>query len=120
MGRCNWRMWSGNNSQTDVVQEIQVLEGDGSHSQGTKLKLVKFNPAQTQHHHPPSSYFELQRGVCIVVVDDQNRIKVTWVFEGGFLDLGFTLYRVTFQVIPNPIDQFSCTTQATIDCRARR
>lgn len=51
----------------------------GDDLRGTKLKLtfphIKFNPAQTQHHQPPSSYFKEE----FVVVDDQNRIKVTWV-----------------------------------------
>ena len=34
-----------------------------------------------------------------MVVDHEKRVKEVEVVEGGFLDLGFTLYRVRFKVI---------------------
>ncbi|KAF6148506.1 hypothetical protein GIB67_042465 [Kingdonia uniflora] len=38
------------------------------------------------------------------IVDHKKRIKTTEVIEGGFLDLGFSLYRVTFEIIEKDAD----------------
>ncbi|KAL3524541.1 hypothetical protein ACH5RR_017375 [Cinchona calisaya] len=86
-----------------LLDKIDVLEGDGS--AGTKLKLT------FPQGNPLISYSKEE----FVVVDDQKLVKVAEVFEGGYLNLGFTLYRVTFQVIPNPNDESSCTTKCTLD-----
>lgn len=34
-------------------------------------------------------------------IDDNKRIKETEVFEGGFKDLGFHLYRIRLEIIEN-------------------
>lgn len=46
-------------------------------------------------------------------IDNENRIKETEVVEGGFLDIGFTLYRVRFKIIENGED--SCIVESTIE-----
>lgn len=86
-----------------LLEKIDILEGNGS--AGTKLKLT------FPQGNPLISYSKEE----FVVVDDQKLVKVAEVFEGGYLNLGFTLYRVTFQVIPNPIDASSCITKCTLD-----
>lgn len=40
-------------------------------------------------------------------VDDEKRVKESEVIEGGFLDLGFTLYRVRFEIIEKEDDKES-------------
>ncbi|OWM65599.1 hypothetical protein CDL15_Pgr017096 [Punica granatum] len=46
-------------------------------------------------------------------VDNENRVKEAEVIEGGFLDLGFTLYLVRFQVFEK--GQSSCSVKSTIE-----
>ncbi|CDP20245.1 unnamed protein product [Coffea canephora] len=87
----------------DVLDKIDVLEGDGG--PGTKLKLT----------FPPDNQLMSYSKEQFVVVDDQKMMKVAEVFEGGYLNLGFTLYRVTFQVLPNLNDESSCTTKCILD-----
>ncbi|KAJ4721075.1 S-norcoclaurine synthase [Melia azedarach] len=45
-------------------------------------------------------------------VDDEKRVKETEVVEGGFADLGFTLYRVIFEIIEKGNN--SCIIKSTI------
>ncbi|MCL7031252.1 hypothetical protein MKW94_026047 [Papaver nudicaule] len=40
-------------------------------------------------------------------VDDEKRIKVVEVVEGGYLEAGFSLYRVTFEIIEKVDDHSS-------------
>nr|GEU94885.1 S-norcoclaurine synthase 2-like [Tanacetum cinerariifolium] len=40
-------------------------------------------------------------------IDDENMMKEVEVVEGGFLDNGFSLYRVRFEVKVNPNDAMS-------------
>ncbi|XP_020551215.1 uncharacterized protein LOC105166837 isoform X1 [Sesamum indicum] len=58
----------------------------------------------------PSSYKEK-----FTVVDDERRVKETEVVEGGFLDLGFTLYRVRFEVIEKEGNKEECVTRSTVE-----
>ncbi|XP_076913141.1 norbelladine synthase-like [Bidens hawaiensis] len=50
-------------------------------------------------------------------VDNENMIKETEVVEGGFLDIGFTLYRIRFEIKENPNDATgsSCIQKLTIE-----
>nr|GMD61141.1 S-norcoclaurine synthase 2-like [Ipomoea batatas] len=47
------------------------------------------------------------------VVDDEKRVKEVEVIEGGYLNLGFTLYRVRLEVIEK--DERTCITKTTIE-----
>lgn len=46
-------------------------------------------------------------------IDNENRIKETEIVEGGFLNIGFTLYRVRFKIIENGEDK--CIVETTIE-----
>ncbi|KAF5735318.1 S-norcoclaurine synthase [Tripterygium wilfordii] len=73
--------------QLDAIEKAEVLEGDGG--VGTIIRLT-FAPGIQG----PVGYKEK-----FTKVDNENRVKETEVVEGGFLELGFTLYRVRFEVI---------------------
>lgn len=51
------------------------------------------------------------------VVDDARRVKETEVVEGGYLEMGFTLYRIRFEVIEK--EAAECVTRATIEYEAK-
>ena len=46
-------------------------------------------------------------------IDNEKRIKETEVVEGGLLDLGFTLYRVCFEILEK--DKDSCIIKFKIE-----
>ncbi|KAK2979167.1 hypothetical protein RJ640_007467 [Escallonia rubra] len=46
-------------------------------------------------------------------VDNKHMVKETEITQGGFLDLGFTLYRIRFENIPT--GKKSCITRTTIE-----
>ncbi|KAK2967987.1 hypothetical protein RJ640_023403 [Escallonia rubra] len=83
----------------DLFKEIKILEGDGG--EGTILDLI-FNPGA-----PFASYEER-----IHKVDDENMVKEIDVSKGGFLDLGFTLFRICWEVIEKTPS--SCITRVSI------
>ncbi|KAL0282910.1 UNVERIFIED_CONTAM: hypothetical protein Sangu_2923700 [Sesamum angustifolium] len=58
----------------------------------------------------PSSYKEK-----FTVVEDERRVKETEVVEGGYLDLGFTLYRVRFEVVEKEGNKEECVTRSTVE-----
>ncbi|KAL7108083.1 hypothetical protein ACP275_06G092700 [Erythranthe tilingii] len=88
-----------------LVSKIDVLQGNGG--AGTIVELF-LHPGKRGS----SSYKEK-----FTVVDDEKRVKVVEVLEGGYLDLGFTLYRVRFEVIEK--DETECIVRATIECEVR-
>lgn len=45
-------------------------------------------------------------------VDNENRIKIAEMVEGGYLDLGFTLYRFRFEIIEK--NEESCIVKSSI------
>ncbi|XP_058735202.1 norbelladine synthase-like [Vicia villosa] len=71
----------------ELFQKVELLEGDGG--VGTVLKLT-FTPGIPG----PASYSEK-----FTKIDNEKRIKEVEVVEGGYLEFGFTLYRVRFEVI---------------------
>ncbi|KAJ1406697.1 START-like domain superfamily [Sesbania bispinosa] len=71
----------------ELFQKVELTEGDGG--VGTVLKLT-FTPGIPG----PASYKEK-----FTKIDNEKRIKETEVVEGGYLELGFTLFRVRFEVI---------------------
>ncbi|KAL7147202.1 hypothetical protein ABFS83_06G092100 [Erythranthe nasuta] len=83
------------------VSKIDVVQGDGT--VGTVLEVF-FPPGKPG----PRSYKEK-----FTVVDNEKRVKVVEVVEGGYLDLGFTLYRVRFEVIEKEKEE--CVTRTTIE-----
>nr|GLL42806.1 S-norcoclaurine synthase 1-like [Ipomoea trifida] len=85
----------------DLVEKFEVIEGDGG--VGTILKLSF--PAST----PVFTYSKEK----FTVVDDEKRVKEAEVIEGGYLNLGFTLFRVRFEIIEK--DETTCITKTTIE-----
>ncbi|KAD3337335.1 hypothetical protein E3N88_32855 [Mikania micrantha] len=51
------------------------------------------------------------------MIDNENMVKETEIIEGGYLDFGFTLYRVRIEVKDNPKDETgsSCVVKITIE-----
>ncbi|XP_062093189.1 norbelladine synthase-like [Humulus lupulus] len=70
-----------------VIEKIDLVEGDGG--VGTILRL-DFVPGAAKF----KSYKEK-----FIKVDNEKRVKDAEIVEGGYLELGFTLYRVRFEVI---------------------
>ena len=50
-----------------------------------------------------------------MVLDHEKRVREVEVVEGGFLDLGFTLYRVRFEVIEVEGNEKQCIIRYTIE-----
>ncbi|RDX87399.1 S-norcoclaurine synthase 2, partial [Mucuna pruriens] len=71
----------------ELFEKVEVIEGDGG--VGTVLKLT-FVPGTSG----PSVYIEK-----FTKIDNENRIKETDIIEGGYFELGFTLFKFRFQVI---------------------
>ncbi|KAK6118475.1 hypothetical protein DH2020_047742 [Rehmannia glutinosa] len=87
-----------------LIYKIDLVQGDGG--VGTVLELF-FPPGASGL----TSYKEK-----FTVVDDEKRVKEAEVVEGGYLDLGFTMYRVRFEVIEKDgISNNQCITRATIE-----
>ncbi|CAK9309068.1 unnamed protein product [Citrullus colocynthis] len=102
-----WQLYSGlelarlvENRLSNIFQKIEVVEGDGG--EGTVLSLI-FAPGVGATNCKEK----------FTKIDNENRIKETEVVEGGFLDIGFTLYRVRFKIIENGED--SCIVESTIE-----
>ncbi|XP_022944468.1 S-norcoclaurine synthase 2-like [Cucurbita moschata] len=103
-----WQLYGGfelarlvENRFSNLIQKIEVVEGDGG--EGTVLNLI-FPPGVGRF----SSFKEK-----FTRIDNENRIKETEVVEGGFLDIGFTLYRVRLKMVENGDD--SCIVESTIE-----
>ncbi|KAK3011098.1 hypothetical protein RJ639_010592 [Escallonia herrerae] len=85
----------------DALDKIEVLQGDGS--AGTVLKLT----------FPPGSPVFTSYKERFTIVDHVKKMKEAEVIEGGYLDLGFNLYRVRFEIIEK--SSHSCITRTTIE-----
>ncbi|KAI3523214.1 hypothetical protein L1887_01272 [Cichorium endivia] len=87
-----------------ILQAVEVEEGDGG--VGTILKLTLL----------PGLGFEYYKEK-FTKVDNENKAKETEVVEGGFLDIGFTLYRIRFEIKENPKDNSgsSCVVKLTLE-----
>ncbi|KAJ7950938.1 S-norcoclaurine synthase [Quillaja saponaria] len=70
-----------------VIEKVNIIEGDGG--VGTVLK-VKLGPGIQG----PSNFIEK-----LTKIDNEKRIKEMEVIEGGYLELGFTLYVFRTEVI---------------------
>ncbi|XP_024960955.1 S-norcoclaurine synthase 2-like [Cynara cardunculus var. scolymus] len=87
-----------------IVDGLEVIEGDGG--VGTIVKIT-FKPGSG------ISYYKEK----FTTVDNERRVKEAEIIEGGYLDFGFTLYRVRFEVKDNPNDEpgSSCLMKTTIE-----
>ncbi|XP_054811321.1 norbelladine synthase-like [Prosopis cineraria] len=70
-----------------LFQKVELVDGYGG--VGTILKFA-FVPGTSG----PSTYKEK-----IIKIDNENRIKETEIIEGGYLEIGFTEFRVRLHVI---------------------
>nr|XP_043610723.1 norbelladine synthase-like isoform X1 [Erigeron canadensis] len=104
-----WKLYSslelGKLVAKHFLDKIELVEGDGG--VGTILKLT-YKP-----EYGISPYKEK-----FTKIDNDKMVKEVEIVEGGFLDIGFTLYRVRFAIKANPNDEFtdeSCIVQSTIE-----
>uniref|UniRef100_A0A7N0ZT91 Bet v I/Major latex protein domain-containing protein n=1 Tax=Kalanchoe fedtschenkoi TaxID=63787 RepID=A0A7N0ZT91_KALFE len=81
---------------SDVIGVVEPVEGDGG--VGTIIKIT-FAPVM-----PGPGYMK----EVFTKMDDEARVKETETVEGGFLALGFSLYRVRLEVLEKG--------EATSDC----
>ncbi|KAF8044423.1 hypothetical protein BT93_A2419 [Corymbia citriodora subsp. variegata] len=82
----------------DAVVGVDILQGKGE--VGTVMKITLAGGF---------SYKEK-----FTKVDHENRVKETEAIEGGFLDMGLSLYRVRFQVIGKDEEEL-CVIKSTIE-----
>ncbi|XP_028772021.1 S-norcoclaurine synthase 2-like [Neltuma alba] len=73
--------------ELSILQKVEVLEGDGG--VGTIQKLT-FKPGVEG----PAGYKEK-----FTKIDNDRRIKEVEIVEGGYLELGFSAFRVRLEVI---------------------
>ncbi|KAL0403322.1 UNVERIFIED_CONTAM: hypothetical protein Sradi_1973000 [Sesamum radiatum] len=88
---------------SNVVSKVEVVEGNGS--AGTLLHVV-LRPGTAWM----TSYKEKY-----TVVDDERRVKVAEVVEGGVLELGFTVYRFRLEVIEKEGKKEECIVRGSIE-----
>uniref|UniRef100_A0AAU6SI64 1-phenethylisoquinoline scaffold synthase n=1 Tax=Gloriosa superba TaxID=41220 RepID=A0AAU6SI64_GLOSU len=69
------------------VAKFEIIQGDGG--VGTILKVF-FPPGS------PGPAFHMEK---FVLVDDKKRVKDVDVIEGGYLELGFSAYKVRFEIL---------------------
>ncbi|KAK3020304.1 hypothetical protein RJ639_046516 [Escallonia herrerae] len=99
----------------------------------TVNKSLKYSTIMAPHKHKPSHVQETQTSRFSVteaepaagtpeftsykekftIVDHVKKMKETEIIEGGYLDLGFNLHRVRFEIIEK--SAHSCITRATIE-----
>ncbi|KAF8412576.1 hypothetical protein HHK36_000545 [Tetracentron sinense] len=85
----------------NVIDKLEILEGDGG--VGTVLKL-SFPPGK-----PGFTYYNEK----FTKIDKDKRFKEAEVIEGGYMDLGFRLYRTRFEIIEK--DAHSSIIKSTIE-----
>ncbi|KAK9068566.1 hypothetical protein SSX86_012681 [Deinandra increscens subsp. villosa] len=87
-----------------ILEKLDVIEGDGG--VGTVLKLT-FKPGSG------ISYYKEK----FTMFDNDNMVREAEMIEGGYLDFGFTLYRVRITVKDNATDATgsSCVVKITIE-----
>ncbi|KAF5200965.1 S-norcoclaurine synthase [Thalictrum thalictroides] len=93
LGRIGSRLLPG------IFERVEVVEGDGS--VGTILKIVFPKGSLVPYHKEK-----------FTVIDNEKRLKVAEVIEGGFLNLGFSFYHVYLQIIEK--DEKSSIIKSTI------
>ncbi|XP_023512189.1 S-norcoclaurine synthase 2-like [Cucurbita pepo subsp. pepo] len=84
----------------NIINNVELLEGDGG--QGT-LVLVTFAPDLGGMRYKEK----------FVKIDNEQRIKIAEMVEGGYLDLGFTVYRFCFEIIEK--DEESCIVKSSVE-----
>ncbi|KAF3954023.1 hypothetical protein CMV_020588 [Castanea mollissima] len=84
-----------------IVEKIEVIEGDGGI--GTILKKT---------YAPGSHGFTVQKEK-FTKLDNEKHMKELEVIEGGYLDSGFTLFCVRFEIVEK--DNDSCIIKSTIE-----
>ncbi|KAG7980666.1 hypothetical protein I3843_05G193800 [Carya illinoinensis] len=82
-----------------VIEKIEVIEGDGE--AGTIVKII---PGTTGS----KAYREK-----FTKVDNEKRLKEVEVIEGAYLEMGFTFYRVSFEIVEKGDD--SCIIKTTVE-----
>ncbi|KAA0041657.1 hypothetical protein IC582_007412 [Cucumis melo] len=85
----------------NLIHKIEVLEGDGG--EGTLLHVTFAHGLGG-----PTSYKEK-----FVKIDNENRIKIAEMVEGGYLDLGFTLYKFRVEIIEK--SEESCIVKSSVE-----
>ncbi|KAJ0502983.1 putative (S)-norcoclaurine synthase [Helianthus annuus] len=91
-----------------TLEHIDIIEGDGG--VGTIIK-VTFKPGSRV------SYCKEK----FTMIDNDKMVREVEIIEGGYLDFGFTLYRIRIEVKDNPNDETgsSCVVKMTIEYKVK-
>ncbi|XP_077234292.1 norbelladine synthase-like [Tasmannia lanceolata] len=76
----------------NIIEKIELVEGDGGVGTVLLLTFPKGTPGLT-------SYKEK-----FVMIDNEKRVKDVDVVEGGYLDLGFSLFQIRLEIIEKDVD----------------
>ncbi|KAK2997784.1 hypothetical protein RJ639_025943 [Escallonia herrerae] len=87
---------------------VDIVEGDGGEGSIAKLTPLTGTTFTLFPLYMRSPFYEK-----FTKVDNKHMVKETEITQGGFLDLGFTLYRIRFENIPT--GKKSCITRTTIE-----
>ncbi|KAJ7949894.1 S-norcoclaurine synthase-like [Quillaja saponaria] len=85
----------------NLIQKIDLVEGDGGVGTVLQLRFAPGVPGKTDYKEK------------FTKIDNEKRIKEVEVVEGGYLDIGFTLYRTRIEVIEKEND--SSVVKTTIE-----
>ncbi|XP_077234293.1 norbelladine synthase-like [Tasmannia lanceolata] len=76
----------------NIVEKIELVEGDGEVGTVLHVNFPRGIPGLTSCKYK------------FVMIDDERRVKDVDMFEGGFLDLGFNLFRYRLEIVEKDAD----------------
>ncbi|RZC56687.1 hypothetical protein C5167_015554 [Papaver somniferum] len=86
--------------QPGVFERIDIIEGDGG--AGTVLHIVMAEGISGPH----------EWNEKFITLDNHTRVKQIQQIKGGYLDMGFSLHQVTYEIIEK--DENSCIIRSTV------
>ncbi|KAF5450658.1 hypothetical protein F2P56_030989 [Juglans regia] len=87
-----------------IIENIEVIEGDGE--AGTIIKIIPGTPGSKAHREK------------FTKVDNEKRLKeVEVLIEGAYLEMGFTFYRMSFEIVEKGDDSCIIKTKVEYDVK---
>ncbi|GER50509.1 S-norcoclaurine synthase [Striga asiatica] len=107
-----WKLFGGlefadivQQALSDLITKIVVLEGDGGVGTILQVFYAPGGPATSKEK--------------LTVVDNGKRVKVAELFEGGYLDFGFSTFLYRWEVIEKEGSENECIGKGTIEYVAK-
>ncbi|XP_041012804.1 norbelladine synthase-like [Juglans microcarpa x Juglans regia] len=86
-----------------IIEKIEVIEGDGE--AGTIVKIIPGTAGSKAYREK------------FTKVDNEKRLKELEVIEGAYLEMGFTFYRVSFEIVEKGDDSCIIKTKVEYDVK---